>query len=207
MRSLIDDLPNRLPDVDEVLCRALFGHLLARMARESRIGIDPAVERALGLLEGVASPDGWRRQFAQLVDLYAAIADANEAPVKTADYHVDCVLRFIDARYKDPRLALRDAAADARLSPWHVSRLLKRHTGNGFLSHVRHRRVVAAQYLLANTSLSAKEIAVAVGFGDSSQFSRHFKLECGIPPITFRHGPRRPPRSRNRSQESSSVHD
>jgi transcriptional regulator GlxA family with amidase domain len=135
----------------------------------------------------------------------SSLVDSRQRPDVSSvnDGRVERALQIIDARYREPRLTISEVAAQTRLSRWHVSRLLKRHTGRGFVAHILHRRVDAAKQLLIDTSLSVKEIAAAVGFGNPCQFSRQFKQLCGIPPVTFRRTPLGTPKNDKRSHEFS----
>ena len=56
----------------------------------------------------------------------------------------------------------------------------------GFARRRRARRIDAARELLRTSSLTMKEIAATVGFGDSSQFSRQFTRMMGVTPTHFR---------------------
>jgi len=47
-------------------------------------------------------------------------------------------------------------------------------------------RMERAQYLLANTDLSVKEVAAELGFEDPYSFSRAFKTVCGVSPTHWR---------------------
>jgi len=95
-------------------------------------------------------------------------------------------LEFIAARYADAALSLSDVARAVDLSQFHLAHLLKKNTGRAFLWHLHTARLEASKRLLHTTGLSVKEIAVRVGYNDSTQFCRHFRRRTGLSPLTYR---------------------
>ena len=166
---------------EELLCRALLQHSIGRIV--SRYG--PLARDAGACLSAAlnhrAARGSWSAELDRLVSAIGLESCGVDHPES-----VHKILRVIDDRFREPHLKLLDVAAEARLSPCHVSRVLKRHTGSGFVAHVRHRRIVEAHRLLADPLLSMKEIAAAAGFGDASQFTRQFKQSAGASPLRFR---------------------
>jgi len=53
---------------------------------------------------------------------------------------------------------------------------------------IKQRIILQAKRLLANTTLSIKEIADYLGYEDYSYFVRFFKSQTGLPPLSFRNG-------------------
>ena len=51
---------------------------------------------------------------------------------------------------------------------------------------IKQRIILQAKRLLANTTLSIKEIADYLGYEDYSYFVRFFKSQTGLPPLSFR---------------------
>ena len=111
---------------------------------------------------------------------------AATCPRATNDW-VSRVLKVIHTRYCDPELRLSTVAKYAHLSPWHVARTLTSQTGQGFVAHRRRVRVLAARRLLAEDSLSVKQIAVEVGYAHPNRLDRDFMRVCGMTPSSFRH--------------------
>jgi two-component system response regulator YesN len=95
------------------------------------------------------------------------------------------VLEYINQNFQR-NLTLQEAAQAAGLSAFHVSRLLKRHTGRTFLQHLTQRRVRQAMQLLERTDQSCPEIAYATGFCDQSYFIKQFKRVAGVTPGRYR---------------------
>lgn len=83
-------------------------------------------------------------------------------------------------------LPLGALAAIAGMSPFHFLRLFQRELGltpHQYLIRTRLRRAVA---LLRDTRFSVTEVALAVGYGDLSNFVRTFRKQVGCTPEAFR---------------------
>ncbi len=83
-------------------------------------------------------------------------------------------------------LKLDDVARIACFSPFHFHRIFKHLTGETLASFVKRVRLERALYLLShrpNTTLT--DVALACGFSSSSDFSRSFKAQYGVPPRVF----------------------
>ena len=66
------------------------------------------------------------------------------------------------------------------LSPNYFSRLFKRVTDEGCNEYIVRKRIEKSKLLLEMTSIKAKEIAVMVGYNDTSYFSLAFKKHTGM---------------------------
>ena len=106
--------------------------------------------------------------------------------VKVHDRRLKRILDFIQSNHTDPRLSLRTAAGQVRLSTYHLSRWLKHETGTGFSQHLRAARVAHACELLQTTDLSVKEIAGAVGYNNTNALDRNFKAALTATPREYR---------------------
>ncbi|WP_193085763.1 helix-turn-helix domain-containing protein [Halomonas sp. FME65] len=95
------------------------------------------------------------------------------------------VVEFIEHHLNQP-LTLACMAGITGLSDYHFARMFKQATGYPPHRYVLHRRLIRAQYLLAETSLNMTEIALRCGFGSSSHFSNRFRTETGVSPTEYR---------------------
>lgn len=77
-------------------------------------------------------------------------------------------------------------AAAAYLSPFHFARLFKKLTGTTPHAYLASLRIAAAQDLLTDTDLSITEIAVRVGFQNSSHFAKAFRYATNLSPRDYR---------------------
>lgn len=107
------------------------------------------------------------------------------------DARVVRAMTAIDERFADPALRLRDLARELAVSDCRLTQLLKDATGRSFLAHVHARRVAHARVLLAESTLSIKEIAARVGYSTTTQLDRHFKKAVRRLPSEYRVGARR----------------
>ncbi len=71
-------------------------------------------------------------------------------------------------------------------SPFYLSKLFKSSFGTSFIDYLTELRLGAAKDLLADPSLSAKEIGEQVGYPNSNYFTKLFKKKTGLTPIEYR---------------------
>lgn len=113
-------------------------------------------------------------------------------PLMTAPLHYllpDSALRRVRDYIGDnlaQALTLADIAAQAGLSPFHLSRLFKRATGCSLHQYVIAQRVERAKQLLLAGHMPLKEIAQRVGFADQSHLTRQFRRVVGVTPHALR---------------------
>lgn len=83
-------------------------------------------------------------------------------------------------------LKASDYADKLNLHPGYFNTLIKVKTGKTPSDWIQDRTLAMAKSLLVNTSLSAKEIAVALDYSEATHFSRFFKAQTGLSPLAFR---------------------
>lgn len=94
------------------------------------------------------------------------------------------LLEDIHDHYKEIRLA--DFAAQRHLEVSSLSRLILRRTGSTFKELLQKRRMEAAAYLLDTTDLAAADVAIGVGYENTSFFYRLFRRTYGMSPKEYR---------------------
>ncbi|MGX8014240.1 AraC family transcriptional regulator ligand-binding domain-containing protein (plasmid) [Mesorhizobium sp. ORM8.1] len=77
------------------------------------------------------------------------------------------------------------AAADFGMSPRSFQRRLQE-IGVSFLELRNEVRILLAASLLEATAMSITEVALSVGFSETSAFSRHFKSQMNLTPVQYR---------------------
>jgi two-component system response regulator YesN len=125
-------------------------------------------------LKTIADLESWAKKNFDLLLTVAADSRTSHFPppvLKAMDY--------IQEHYKE-NLCRNDAAAAARISPVHLSRLFSKYLNTTFSEYLTDLRIEKAGALLRETSLSVKEIAFAVGFKDPDYFVKVFKKTKGI---------------------------
>ena len=96
------------------------------------------------------------------------------------------VLRVLEMVEAGATFAVRDLAAEFRLSPAYLQRLFKHETGICMGEWLSEQRLQRAAYLLSNGYLSIKEITHAVGYEHTSSFIRAFERRFAQAPARYR---------------------
>jgi AraC-like DNA-binding protein len=92
---------------------------------------------------------------------------------------------FIDARYRDP-ITVAEVAAASGSSESRLHALFKQRLQVSPKRYIAGRRMKQAALLLEQDGLAIAEIALQVGYGDQSAFTRAFKREFGVAPARYR---------------------
>ena len=100
----------------------------------------------------------------------------------TTNFRVQRVIRYLEETFADPAIRLASAARHVDVTPSHLDRLLKEHTGLTFLQQLRRIRMRHADRLLLTTPSSIKETAYACGYTSTGSFGRDFRRAHGCAP-------------------------
>ena len=87
---------------------------------------------------------------------------------------------------KHKKLSIEELAKILLTSRTQLHRKVKALTGLSITNYINHIRIEKAKKLLKTTSLQGSEIAYEVGFESATYFSRIFKKELGITPVSYR---------------------
>ena len=102
--------------------------------------------------------------------------------------YVQRVNRAIDhvTRHLAEPLPLEEVARVACFSPFHFHRIFRAMVGETLHAFVKRMRLERALYLMGREpGASLTEIALRCGFSSSSDFSRSFRSQYGVPPSVF----------------------
>lgn len=92
---------------------------------------------------------------------------------------------YIRTHLSEP-ITVEELATCCSLSKYHFIRLFRRYTGFSPYHYLQINRIDRAKWLLISTDLLVSEIAVAVGFSDSSNFGKVFREFTGMTPALYR---------------------
>ena len=121
--------------------------------------------------------------------LHVPVLDSEAARVELPnrrDLELQALLNWIHAHYHDETLGVEDASRGTGVSIRKIPQLLKEHSGKSFPAFIAALRIAEACRLLRETDRQVSEIALAVGFSNSSHFHRVFKAETGESPSAWR---------------------
>ncbi len=96
------------------------------------------------------------------------------------------VLRYIEEHYADG--SLTEIAAQLHYELPSLSRLIRQSLGKNYTELLQEKRLSQAAWLLRNTALRVEDIAVSVGYENSSYFHRLFAARFGRSPKKYRDG-------------------
>ena len=108
---------------------------------------------------------------------------ANQRP--PADNLSDRIVRYI-SEHSD-KVTLKDIAARFSYHPNYISTLLHRELGKSFSEILLSQRMERAVILLKGTDLAINEIALMLGYSNSSNFYRAFREYYGVSPREYIH--------------------
>ncbi len=173
-------------------------HRIARLLRNSARGIlweGSSAKRAAHLLDRVFAARTTHR-IARLLDLLAFLASAPDGKsLASAGYRpvsnhavserLESVLRYVHGNLTE-EISAEKASQLAGLSLSGFGRLFRRFIGRPFMDYVIELRISEARRLLVGTDLTVAEICFRCGFGNLSNFNRHFLSRCGQAPAAWR---------------------
>jgi AraC family transcriptional regulator len=102
-----------------------------------------------------------------------------------ADWQQKAVAQYLEENLAE-QIPLARLAALARLSPFHFSRAFKQSFGMPPHRYHTQRRIESAKALLARPERSVTDIALEVGFSETSSFTAAFRKIAGRTPTSYR---------------------
>ncbi|MDD6212610.1 MAG: AraC family transcriptional regulator [Clostridiales bacterium] len=98
---------------------------------------------------------------------------------------VSDILNYLDSHYAD-HITMNTLAKEFHISPSHISHEMQRIYHISPIGYLIDRRIRQAQWELASTQLSLKEVALHVGYDNPNHFSNLFQERVGMKPLDFR---------------------
>lgn len=118
----------------------------------------------------------WLTLEAELIEVAAA------TPIDESIEQVITAIR----QYPGKNWSLDQLACRAALSTAQFTRRFRRQTGTSPTDYLINQRIERAEHLLRSSSMTVKEIASALGYSNTSYFSRQFKQRRSVYPTDFR---------------------
>ena len=109
----------------------------------------------------------------------------SSAVARPSNETIEQVCAYLAANYRQ-KFSLTEVAAKFYLSPYYLSRLFRRVTGQSIVDYLNNRRIEAAQKLLETTELSISAIAEQTGFASAAHFRRVFREVMDLSPLQYR---------------------
>ena len=122
---------------------------------------------------------------AKFVDHVGTVNDLHRRMLTACERHAADALGCV-SQATGHRLSLASVARQCRVSPTHLSRVVRRVTGVSFQTHARGFRLIQAVRLLATTTLSAKEVAHQCAYSETAAMDHEFNRWLKLPPTVFR---------------------
>ncbi len=97
---------------------------------------------------------------------------------------VFAAMKYIEENYRTA--SLEAFAAQAGEPAYHISRLIRRLSGQTFKQLLQTKRLNQSAFLLATTAIPVEEIIAAVGYDNTSYFHRIFRTQFGMTPRAYR---------------------
>lgn len=105
-------------------------------------------------------------------------------PAKYQQNLIFTTLKYIEDNYRTG--TLEELSALTGQPDYHISRLIKQHTGHTFKNLLQTKRLNQAAFLLTTTKLPVEQIILLAGYDNTSYFHRIFKEHFHMTPKAYR---------------------
>jgi AraC-type DNA-binding domain-containing proteins len=99
--------------------------------------------------------------------------------------HVRICIDFINKNYASD-ISLDALASEAGINKYSLSRDFTALIGTSPIQYLKNRRIEVAKGFLKNSSLSIRDVGIAAGVPDTTNFIRMFKKSTGTTPLKYR---------------------
>lgn len=101
------------------------------------------------------------------------------------DSVIGTAARYIQRNF-NRQVSLREVADMLGMDRTYFCKLFRNKAGFSFSQYIKEVRIIEAARLLTETEMSITEVAMSVGYNDSSYFAKVFKSIKGTTPLAFR---------------------
>lgn len=119
-----------------------------------------------------------------IYDTLLRLISTNDVHTNT-NSNIQRAILYVSEHFTEP-ISLQQLADVACLSPYYFTRSFRKETGMTPHQYILETRYRSAQFLLASTEQSVKEIALSTGFADESSFCASFRKRMGQTPSQYR---------------------
>jgi AraC family transcriptional regulator len=177
------------PDPDQVELLEPFAGLLGQIGYERDAFVAGLAQRAVSELSArdAVAPFALEGLVLELLAMTARARDTNgDRAGRRPPRWLEEARSLLHDRSRE-RLRVSEVAATVGVHPVHLSREFRAHYGTPMGGYLRALRLQEAAYRLLSSDATLADIALAVGFFDQSHFTREFKRQFGVTPLTYRH--------------------
>ncbi|CAM3923680.1 AraC family transcriptional regulator [Mucilaginibacter galii] len=171
----------------------LIKNLLDRAKRGVQITGETRIKVA-GLIQKMLNADSVRRLIL-LLETLEAIAESNEVEYlssvgfvpnleQSENDRVNAIYEYSFSNYRN-KIALKEIAMVANISPNSFCRYFKTHTGKTYSGFLLEYKVGIACKLLIEDKLSIQQICYESGFNNFASFHKYFKKLTGKTPLAY----------------------
>ncbi len=134
-------------------------------------------------IESLKTLDAANAYFGEILRQYCALAQEREQ--KHLSPFARQAILYIKSHLSD-NFSVKDAAKALLVNPDYLSARFHREVGIPMISYVNQQRVQQAAALLRRTDMQIQQIAAAVGYNNTSYFTRQFVKFQGLTPRAYR---------------------
>lgn len=185
----LDDMINAHKDGSVVVLRCLFFNLLGTMLKILNSG-------NVELAEEIDNSYHFDDLFAcrNMAELKETITGIVTDVCKNINMHGGnkkqnlkrAMLEFVENNYHDNSMSLEMIADEFNLNLTYISHFFKEQIGENFSDYLTKLKIEKAKAFLQNTDLTIGEIAIKVGYANSTVLIKNFKKIVGVTPGNFR---------------------
>lgn len=182
IETILETMLKQMVDPDDV--KRYMIKLIHKILKEGHFGKQLEEEQLHNYEQGVWECESISFMRYELYRIFSAIALLQGKEEKRTDY-VEQILSYIE-RHLDQKISLPLIAKEIGINETYAGRLFKKAKGLSIVSYVHEQRMEKAAFLLVNTDLKIRDIAVQVGMQDQLYFNKMFRKYFGKSPSEYR---------------------
>lgn len=135
-------------------------------------------------IKGNFDNDELKTYFIEMLNQALEIRDQESS--NQSGHVLKLAIAYIDAHYCEESISLNEVAAQAGVSPNHLSAVFSQKMQKTLIEYITGKRIEKAKKLLKTTSIPTGNVALEVGYKDARYFSFVFKKTQGLSPREYR---------------------